>query len=430
MAIPLRVAAMAAEAIVIIDDRPSEVARDRDRALADTPFVSILHPDDHPAASSVADALATTVGAHGTSLGGLGAYQSISLRGASPGHTLIAIDGVPLARIAAVTTDLGRFALAAFDRVDVYRGSVPIALGGAGVGGAVDLVTRLGRDELGKRVHLELGGGSAGARFFHAHYGDVHRGGALRSSTTLGYAGATGAYTFFDNHGTPLNLTDDATRTRANNGFDQADLASRLGAADGSLAGGVRLAYKRQGLPGSTLRPTAAARLATLDTIADLRIARATVDATIYALVEHQRLADPGDELGLGAQHRGYLTLAGGASATSTQVLDRAGHQRLVVGGELRVERFADEDLADATHATEGDRVAAAALASLELELAPQLVVTPAVRVDGLRTAPAATTVGPDAYVARPTRDDVVPSPRLGVRALLAPDLAIKSSAG
>src|SRR4051812_1987295 len=73
------------ETIIINDRKPdNEAARDRDRALGDAPFVTIVHAEDHPATTSVADALGSTVGVHTRSLGGLGAYQSISVRGAAP----------------------------------------------------------------------------------------------------------------------------------------------------------------------------------------------------------------------------------------------------------------------------------------------------------------------------------------------------------
>ncbi|HEY6174747.1 MAG TPA: hypothetical protein VIX73_09900, partial [Kofleriaceae bacterium] len=62
------------ETIVIVDHAPrgpGEAARDRNRALGDAPFVTVLHADAFPAAASVADAVATAVGAHTRSLGGL-----------------------------------------------------------------------------------------------------------------------------------------------------------------------------------------------------------------------------------------------------------------------------------------------------------------------------------------------------------------------
>jgi len=414
--------AAADEAIVIVDDRPADPARDRDRALGDAPFVTVVHPDDHPAAASVADAIATAAGTHVRSLGGLGSFQSVSIRGASPGHTTVALDGVPLARLASVTVDLGRFALDSFGRVDVYRGTVPLALGGAGVGGAVDLVTHLGRDAAGHALRISAGGGSFGARHLRARYGDTYRD-RIATSITAGYIGATGDYAYFDNAGTPLNLRDDAAKPRTNNGFDQLDLAARAGTA--TTAGGLRLAYKQQGLPGATTNPTMGSRLTTLTAIADAR----TSYGTAYALAERQRLDDPDNEIGLGAHQRGYLTLAAGT--TFAHAFDLAPHARAHTGGELRAERFSDEDLAaGATTSIDGHRLGGAALASLDLALAPELVITPALRLDVVRTAPAETIVGPDANMPLPERDDVVPSPRLGILAALSPDLALKSSAG
>ncbi|HEX4456111.1 MAG TPA: TonB-dependent receptor plug domain-containing protein, partial [Kofleriaceae bacterium] len=88
------------ETIVVIDS----AAPDRDRALTDAPFVTIIHPGDSVATASVADAVGATVGTQTHSLGGLGAYESVTVRGAPAGNTEVMIDGVPLARIAAVTT--------------------------------------------------------------------------------------------------------------------------------------------------------------------------------------------------------------------------------------------------------------------------------------------------------------------------------------
>ena len=149
---PEPVRSVESETIFVIDRGPDVGAPDRERALGEAPFVTVLHPADHPATTSVADAIATSAGALTTSLGGLGAYQAVSVRGAAPGHTSVLIDGVPLAKLAAVTADLGRYPLDAFGEVRFYRGAVPVELGGAGVGGAIDLITRLGRGPHGERL--------------------------------------------------------------------------------------------------------------------------------------------------------------------------------------------------------------------------------------------------------------------------------------
>jgi vitamin B12 transporter len=417
------------ETIVIVDKVPDEAARDRGTALGDAPFVTVLHPDEHSPTASVADAIATTVGAQTRSLGGLGAYQSISVRGAPPGQTAVLIDGVPLARIAVVTTDLGRFTLDAFGEARLYRGAVPIELGGAGVGGALDLITRLGRGEHGERIQASAGVGSFGARHLRLHYGDDH--GRVLSSTTVGYQGAAGDYTYFNDGDTDLNPKDDGYRVRGNNGFDQIDGATRFGAVDKSAAGGARIAWKRQGLPGSTSNPADAAELSTLDAIGDghidTRVGSGIGRQLAYVLVERQRLQDPMGELGLGTADRAYQTLSGGGS--STWKLPIREH-RLAAGIELRGDRFRDRDLGGMRRDLSGTRVGGAAMAAIDLVLSSQLVVTPAFRLDAMRSAPTPMTAGPTALVPIPPRWDVVPSPRFSTLVSVSSDVAIKGSAG
>ncbi|MEO7735253.1 MAG: TonB-dependent receptor [Kofleriaceae bacterium] len=419
------------ETIIIVDRIPGEAARDRDRALDEAPFVTVLHPDEHPATASVADAVATAVGAHARSLGGLGAYASVSVRGAAPGHTAVLIDGVPLARIAAVTTDLGRFALDAFGEVDLYRGAVPVELGGAGVGGALNLLTHLGPGARGERLALSAGMGSFGARHARLHHGDTY--GTVQSSTTLGYQAATGDYAYYDDNSTPLNASDDGERVRRNNGFSAFDGATRWGTIDRAVVGGLRVASTHQGLPGSTINPSFGASLTTTDVIADgafdATLAGASAHQLAYVLVERQHLDDPLGELGLGAAVRTSLTVAGGASSTWKRAF---GAHRGVLGAELRGERFRDRDATGSQPAVVGNRIAGAltGAADLVLDAGGRIVITPAMRLEAVRTAPSAMTSGPTALVPIATRRDLVPSPRLTARLAATDELSIKGSAG
>jgi vitamin B12 transporter len=412
------------ETIVVIDAKPDpSTARDRDRALGEAPFVSIVHADDFTATTSVADALGSSVGVQSRSLGGLGAYASISVRGAAPGHTAVLVDGVPLARIAAVTADLGRFSLDAFGEASLYRGAVPVELGGAGVGGALNLVTRLGRGEHGERVRVSLGGGSFGARHLRVHYGDDHA--RVQSATTIAYQHANGDYTYFNNAGTLLNAADDSYQVRHNNGFDQIDAASRVGSD--RATGGLRFLWKQQGLPGTMTDPTLHPELSTIDVVADAhadaQVGAATARELAYVLVERQRLRDPQGELGMGTQDRGYLTLSGGASST----WHIAG---LAAGLEVRADHFTDRDRTGARGELAGNRAGTALLAAYDWTPARAIAITPALRVDIVRTRPTPMVAGPDAFAAQPARWDTVPSPRLSARAVIGDDVALKTSAG
>ena len=231
-----------------------EGARDRGRALAAAPFVTVVHVDDHAGErATAADLVGATVGAHVRSLGGLGAFSSVSVRGEAPGQTAVFVDGVPVSRIAAVTADLGRFDADDVDRVELYRGGAPVELGGAALGGALNLVTPLGRGPHGERWRAAIGLGSFGARSTRLSYGDGDPAAGTAYWIGGGYAGSFGDFVYFDDGGTNLDPSDDRWTRRKNNGYDQLDAAIRAGGTRAGWrwrAGGTAL-VKRQGVPGS-----------------------------------------------------------------------------------------------------------------------------------------------------------------------------------
>jgi iron complex outermembrane receptor protein len=407
-------------------------ARDRGRALGDAPFVSIVHPDDHAGElASLAEVLGHLVGTQLDSLGGLGGYAALSVRGAPPGHTAVLVDGVPLSRIASVTADLGRFELDGLDEVALYRGAVPVGLGGAGVGGALELTTRLGRGARGERILVSTGTGSFGARHLRVRAGDDLAGGRLRGVVTAGYTGADGDYRYFSDNGTALTPTDDAWLDRTNNGFDQLDLAARLGGTGAAQpVGGLRATWRDQGLPGSATAPTMTAALETTAIVGDAAISTTTGAATArhrgYGIVEWQRYRDLDGEVGLGVQDRRYVSGSGGAVTSWAVPL---GRHRLTAAADARADVFRDHDeLADRPRVT-GDREGGGLAIAADLALGA-VVLVPAVRVDTTRTAPAIDRDEPPDPDAGRTRWDTVVSPRLTARWLAAADLAVKASAG
>ncbi len=68
-------------------------------------------------------------------------YTSISLRGASTEHTLVALDGVPQNSAQLGTFDLSTLPLVAVERLEVARGGASAVFGSSAVGGVVNLIT-------------------------------------------------------------------------------------------------------------------------------------------------------------------------------------------------------------------------------------------------------------------------------------------------
>jgi iron complex outermembrane receptor protein len=431
-------AARADEVIVVHGDRPREgiddltgddqADRDRRMALAEPPFVTRIHVDEHAGEqATLADVVGASAGTHVRSLGGLGGFSSISVRGAASGHTTVLVDGVPLSRVATVTADLGRFELDSFSEVELYRGGVPVALGGAALGGALALETRLGaRDDTARDdLWASAGVGSFGARHLRARWG---RGDPLEGTAAtveLGYAGAAGDFTFFDDGGTNLNPDDDGWSVRGNNGYDHGDAVVRVGGA--AWVAGARALVRRQGLPGSATAPAMRARLDTASVLGDGGWAGETAELRGWALVERTRFADRAGEIGLGGEDRRYLTAAAGATAAQRWTFTR---HALALAVDGRADWFRDDDLLDGGARTEGARVAGGVAISDDLALLDgRWIVEPALRLDVLRTDPLVDRYLPGMPEA-PARTDLAPSPRLSSRALLGADVAIKGSAG
>ena len=218
--------------------------------------------------------IATTVGAQTRSLGGLGAYESVSIRGAAPGHTEV-LDRRRAARAARRRSrpiSAGSRSTS-FGEVDLYRGAVPVELGGAGVGGALNLVTRLGRGERGERVQRR----SARARSARAICArttatttPAARCCRRRRSVIRARPATTRTSTTTARRSTPATM---AFATRRNNGFDQVDAASRT--RHERWLGGRRRARRVEaaGPAGQRRRtPTMTARDVDLDAIGDGRV--------------------------------------------------------------------------------------------------------------------------------------------------------------
>jgi vitamin B12 transporter len=414
------------------------------RGLEDTAFVTEVRVRDHAAeTTSVAEVLARTMGVSVRSLGGLGGFSSLSVRGADSGQTAVFVDGVPLSRIASATVNLELFDLDTFSTLELYRGGVPVELGGAALGGALQLRTRVGLSLGEQPWRFGAGGGSFGARRLHARWlgGTAQDGHHL----ALAYAGATGDFPYFHDNGTPLVSGDDGFATRANNHFDRLQAVARKRWQRGDLAieAGSRGSFVHQGIPGGATTDTPHASLTTLGQLADASVTRQRFlgsprlvgTASGFVDLSWQRYRDPDLMSSTGMQDRTYRSISAGAGGRVHVDLgpDHLGE----LGVEVQLDHFRERDalatMDSASVREYGWRSGVAASASHEWTVgaSERLIVRPALRLDWLRTVPLA---DPDTTPGDPTdtaaRSEVLASPRLSGKVRLAPSLAIKGSAG
>jgi iron complex outermembrane receptor protein len=287
-----------------------EVRVDRDRALLDarrrlpTAFVSDLRAGaSGHALETLSETLEQAAGVHIVEYGGLGAFSTVSLRGAPPGQVSIYLDGVPITSAAHGVVNLADLPITAVDRIEVYRGVSPLVLGAATPGGAINLIT------LSPSAVRELRVTRGSMDSWEAR-GTV--GTRRRSLATLfhaGYLGSDGRFPFLDNNSTGAAPLDDEAAMRINNRFDA---VTALGTVEWTPGAGVRarlgedLFHKHQGLPG--LGPSQAddTRLTSVRSLSHLTVERTgstwTPGLRLDGALQRERtqFRDLGIQLGLG----------------------------------------------------------------------------------------------------------------------------------
>ncbi len=336
-----------------------EVRVDRDRSRLDgavrrrpTGFVTEL-PVGHSgrAFETISDVMAAAVGVRVVQYGGLGAYSTVSLRGAPAGQVAVFLDGAPITSAAHGVVNLADLPLSALERVDVYRGSAPLALGPGAPGGAIDLIT-LSRPGL---LDLHAARGSYDTWEGRATAGAGR--GPLTALVHAGYQGSRGDYRYADDNGTPFNPADDSLSARVNNRFDAATLLSSVTwRPDGRTRMTLRedVFHKAQGLPGLGAVPARNARLAFLRTLTQLegerRAGRWTPALRVRGALQRERsrlrdLARLG-ELGLG-RHDSDDHFQGEDAALTLQWPALPAGFAFETGASARAERAALADAAD-----------------------------------------------------------------------------------
>lgn len=126
--------------------------------------VTIIGPEEIAAtgSSQVVDLLRAVPGLDTYESGGAGGVSVVSLRGATPGRTLILIDGVRINDPTAPSGefDFGVMSVTDLERIEVLRGPQSALYGSDAMGGVVNIITKKGAGK--PRVSVSLEGGSYG----------------------------------------------------------------------------------------------------------------------------------------------------------------------------------------------------------------------------------------------------------------------------
>jgi iron complex outermembrane receptor protein len=295
---------------------------------------------------TLGELLRESPGTRALSLGALGSYSTLSLRGTGGEHTRVVFDRMPLGRDGEAF-DLSTIPVSTLDAVEVYRGGAPVGLGTGAIGGVLRLVPRLEEDPAGE---VGIGVGSFGTRAVRLVGATGEQPGGVSLTTAVGYDGTEGDFPYVEDR-TPLTPGDERETTRQNGNVDRGYGLGhfRADVGDGTLSA-VGFGYGRTGgVPGPAVQPT----IATRRTVAryggmigyaedEHRDSPLTLGINGGATYERNRFTDPYGEIGLGrrATDDGLLV----ANGLANGVLELAEWFSAALVAGYRYERFDPED--------------------------------------------------------------------------------------
>ncbi|MDX7714001.1 TonB-dependent receptor domain-containing protein [Aeromonas caviae] len=110
---------------------------------------------------SLPDLLKTLPGVQITTLGGRGHVSSLFIRGTNSNHSLVLMNGRPVAAMVAGTPDLSQIPLDNIERIEYIRGPRAAVYGANAIGGVINLISKTSAKN-GSETHLKGGVGSHG----------------------------------------------------------------------------------------------------------------------------------------------------------------------------------------------------------------------------------------------------------------------------
>lgn len=111
-------------------------------SVAGTGYIEILPSAWEGRGLSAAEILSSLSGVQGYMQGGMGSFQTVSVRGIAARNILICLDGMPLNDAGGGAVDLGSMDLNNIEKIEIYKDRVPAKFGGAGIGGVINFVSK------------------------------------------------------------------------------------------------------------------------------------------------------------------------------------------------------------------------------------------------------------------------------------------------
>lgn len=304
--------------IVIVPDRNSHQKANFENAAFIT---TVPIRREELGSQNLSEIISSVQGVHVKKWGGSSDFSTVSIRGSESNQVKIFLDGIPLRDSENGISNMSDFLLSGIQRIEVYRDNPPPELSGDAIGGVINIVT----SEKNKANHfVQLGGGSFGA---YKAQGEVQRAGKEWFGKFLIYGESEkGDFEYLNTNGTIFqNREDDFLTFRKNNDkvkLRQSALLEYRGERETSFKWKVNQSaqYKREGIPGSSLRPVFDVRQSSLLNHFYLqgekkKFFREDLNfyIKVYNIFRQDKVSDPESQMSLGGlgTQRNFLTSGG-----------------------------------------------------------------------------------------------------------------------
>ncbi len=296
--------------------------------------------------ATVADVLRQETGVQIRQLSGLGSYSTVNIRGATNAQVNVYLDGVLLNSAQGGSVDLSQFTLGSVERIEIYRGNVPVQLGVPGIGGAINIRTMGAEEQSNRQVSLSYGSFST-AKLAGVATENIAGAGVIVAAE---YLTSDNDYPFTNNNLTPSNPHDDREEHRNNADFDQIGglLKTDYRLSDTSLIQFVaQLFSKEQGIPEVSNNPATRSQLETDFQTAQMKLSHlfsgdTSVAFTLFGTAKEELYDDTQNRIGLSANKEKGETKTIGTGLVVSSGLD--GHY-LGLSLDMQKDEYENQDL-------------------------------------------------------------------------------------
>jgi len=192
-----------------------------------TSFATVIDlADIDPGVTSLGELLTREVGVQVRSMGGVGGYSAVSLRGAVGDQVAVYLDGVLLNDASGGGADLSMVPLNDIAAIEIYRGISPVNFARSGLGGVINIRTKRSRPGTSGSIGYGLGSFTTQRLFGSFNHQTENHYDFLGMAE---YLGSKNNFKFTNDRGTEWNPDDDFDDKRSNNEFYRRNLLFKGG---------------------------------------------------------------------------------------------------------------------------------------------------------------------------------------------------------